>query len=48
MGGGGHIVSPTVSPLSVVQLQPNLADGTLGQNLSKVIKILLTSSLKGK
>ena len=45
---GGHNVPPSVSPLFVVQLQPNLACWYSGQNLSKTIKLLLTSSPRGK
>ena len=46
---GGHIV---LLPLFLLYLWSNYNqtwhDGTLGQNLSKAIKILLTSSLGGK
>ena len=49
---GGAQCAPPPSPLFLLYLWSNYNqtwyDGTLGQNLSKVIKILLTSSLGGK
>ena len=48
IGWRHNVPPPLVSPLFVVQLQPNLAWWYSGTNLSKVIKSLLMSSLGGK
>ena len=45
IGFGGTLCPPSVSPLFMNQ---TWHDGTLGQNLSKAVKILLTSSIGGK
>ena len=47
-GGGGGIVPPLFLLCLCSNYSKTWHDGTLGQNLSKAIKSLMTSSLGGK